>query len=335
MRMTKSEIAELTEMVFEGDRGALARAITLIESRRPEHRRDAEHLLEALLPSTGNAIRIGVSGVPGVGKSSFIERLGVQLIDEGHSVAVLAVDPTSQRTGGSILGDKTRMEMLSRTDKAFIRPSPAGVTLGGVARRTREAMLVCEAAGFDVALIETVGIGQSETTVSEMTDVFLLLLSPAGGDELQGIKKGVVELADIILVNKADGDLVASASQAAASYRNALRMVKPRDSDWQTEVGTCSANTGEGIDEAWRLILEFKRVMTDNGAIAARRDDQVLSWMWKEVNESVVEALRRDPQVAARIPGLEAAVRAGEITPTAAAEQLIAALLGKRSAEDD
>jgi len=333
--MTTTEIAELAETVLQGERGALARAITLVESRNPEHRRDAEQLLQALLPSTGDGIRIGVSGAPGVGKSSFIERFGVQLVEEGHSVAVLAVDPTSQRTGGSILGDKTRMELLSRQEKAFIRPSPAGETLGGVARRTREAMLVCEAAGFDVALIETVGIGQSETTVSEMTDVFLLLLAPAGGDELQGIKKGVVELADIVLVNKTDGDLVASANQAAASYRNALRMVKPGDSDWQTKVGTCSAHTGQGIDEAWRLILEFKRVMTDNGAIAARRDDQVLSWMWKEVNESVVEALRRDSQVAERIPGLEAAVRQGQITPTAASEQLIEALLGKGSAEDD
>ncbi|MCG6860243.1 MAG: methylmalonyl Co-A mutase-associated GTPase MeaB [Chromatiaceae bacterium] len=333
--MTKPDIAQLAESVLEGNRGALARAITLVESRNPEHRRDAEQLLEALLPSTGDGIRIGVSGVPGVGKSSFIERFGVQLIEEDHSVAVLAVDPTSQRTGGSILGDKTRMERLSRMEKAFIRPSPAGETLGGVARRTREAMLVCEAAGFDVTLIETVGIGQSETTVSEMTDVFLLLLSPAGGDELQGIKKGVVELADIILVNKADGDLVASANQAAASYRNALRMLKPRDPDWQTKVGTCSAHTGEGIDEAWRLILELKRVMTDNGTIAARRDDQVLAWMWREVKESVVEALRRDPQLAERIPGLEAAVRQGEITPTAAARQLIEALLGERFGKAD
>jgi LAO/AO transport system kinase len=313
--MTKTEIAELAEKVLDGDRGALARAITLVESRKPEHRLDAEQLLEALLPSTGDGIRIGVSGVPEVGKSSFIERFGVQLIDEGHSVAVLAVDPTSQRTGGSILGDKTRMERLSRTEKAFVRPSPAGETLGGVARRTREAMLVCEAAGFDVTLIETVGIGQSETTVSEMTDVFLLLLSPAGGDELQGIKKGVVELADIILVNKADGDLVAAAEKAAASYRNALRMLEPRDPNWQPKVGTCSAQTGEGIDEAWRLIVEFRQVMTDKGAIAARRDHQVLAWMWSEVNESLVEALWRDPQVAERIPGLETAVRQGRITP--------------------
>jgi len=244
----------LAAAVEAGDRRALARAITLVESTRADHRLRAEALLERLMPATGRAMRLGISGVPGVGKSSFIEAFGLHLIAAGHKVAVLAVDPSSKRGGGSILGDKTRMEKLSVESDAFIRPSPAGTTLGGVARRTRDALLVAEAAGFDVVIVETVGVGQSETAVADLTDMFILLLQPGGGDELQGIKRGIVELADLVIVNKADGELVAAANRAASDYRRALHLLRPVSPHWSVPVLLCSALTGAGVPEVWQTV---------------------------------------------------------------------------------
>ncbi|MGE4219940.1 MAG: methylmalonyl Co-A mutase-associated GTPase MeaB [Alphaproteobacteria bacterium] len=325
---TEAAPESLAEAVVAGDRRALARAITLVESSRAEHRDRAAALLAALLPQTGRSVRIGISGVPGVGKSSFVERFGLHAIGQGHRVAVLAVDPTSRVSGGSILGDKTRMEALGRHRDAFIRPSPAGRTLGGVARRTREALLVCEAAGFDVVLVETVGVGQSETAVAEMTDLFLLLLLPGGGDELQGLKKGIVEIADIVLVNKADGDLTAAARHSAADYRNAIHMLRRAHPDWRVPVRTCSALTGEGIAEAWDTIGDYRRIMGGNGAIAARRQAQALDWMWSEIEGGLIAALRAHPAVQGRLAATERAVRDGRETPSAAARSLIRSFLG-------
>jgi len=323
--MTQKEVnvTALAEGVAAGDRRSLARAITLVESTRPDHRAAAEDLLERLMPATGKSIRIGISGVPGVGKSTFIESFGKQVIDRGHKLAVLAVDPSSKRSGGSILGDKTRMEELSRNRSAFIRPSPAGVTLGGVARRTREAMLVCEAAGFDVILVETVGVGQSETAVAEMTDMFLLLLLPGGGDELQGLKKGIVELADMILVNKADGDLVQTAKRSVAEYTSALRMLRPASPNWTVPVLSCSARTGEGIAEAWVKIEAFRDALGASGEIARRRSAQALDWLWTEVGEGLIAALKAHPDIVADLPDVERKVANGALPPTIAARRLI------------
>jgi LAO/AO transport system kinase len=254
-----------------GDRRALARAITLAESTREDHRRSAETLLGRLLPGPTGTIRLGISGVPGVGKSTFIERFGLHAIEANHRVAVLAVDPSSKRGGGSILGDKTRMAELARNRAAFIRPSPAGLTLGGVARRTREAMLLCEAAGFDVIFIETVGVGQSETAVADLVDMFLLLLMPAGGDELQGVKRGIVELADLILVNKADGELLPAASRTVADYRSALRFLRPASAAWRTEVLAVSALEGTGIEAAWDMVLRHRAAAEASGERQDRR----------------------------------------------------------------
>ena len=265
------DVERLSEAIRAGDRRALARAITLVESTRPDHRAGAERLLEALLPHAGRSVRIGITGVPGVGKSTFIERFGLHVIGQGHRIAVLAVDPSSKRSGGSILGDKTRMQDLSTNRDAYIRPSPAGATLGGVARRTREAMLVCEAAGFDVVLVETVGVGQSETAVADMVDMFVLLLLPGGGDELQGIKRGIVELAELVIVNKADGDLADAALRTAADYRNALRLLRPPSPNWRVAVERCSALTGEGIPEVWRTVERYREVLGATGEIASRR----------------------------------------------------------------
>ncbi|NYZ17852.1 methylmalonyl Co-A mutase-associated GTPase MeaB [Azospirillum sp. RWY-5-1] len=313
----------LADAVRQGDRRALARAITLIESTRPDHRAQAEALLDALLPHTGNSVRVGISGVPGVGKSTFIEAFGLHVIGLGHKVAVLAIDPSSQRTGGSILGDKTRMVELSRNAGAFIRPSPAGATLGGVARRTREAMLVCEAAGFDVIVVETVGVGQSETAVADMVDLFLLLLLPAGGDELQGIKKGIVELADLVVVNKADGDLVAAARHAVAEYRHALAFLKPAVPDWRVPVLSCSAATNSGIDAVWATIGEHRAVGERSGARDARRAEQAGAWLWSEIRETLIDAFRAHPAVRTALPELEGRVRGGSLVPTAAARSLL------------
>ena len=266
--------ADLAGAVQAGDRRALAQAITLIESTKPEHRERAEALLGELDPHTGRSVRIGISGVPGVGKSTFIEALGLDLIGAGHRLAVLAVDPSSPRTGGSILGDKTRMEELSRCDDAFIRPTPAGGTLGGVARRTREAMLACEAGGFDVVIVETVGVGQSETTLADLVDMFVLLLAPGGGDGLQGIKRGIVEMADLVVVNKDDGDLAAAAERARRDYAGALALLKVTSPEWTPTVLKCSALTGRGIAEVWQAMERYRHRQTESGAIAERRSAQ-------------------------------------------------------------
>jgi len=321
--------ADLADAVLAGDRRALARAITLIESTRADHRQRAAALLARLLPASGKAVRLGISGVPGVGKSTFIEAFGQHLIGLGHRVAVLAVDPSSKRSGGSILGDKTRMEDLARNAQAFIRPSPTGGGLGGVARRTREAMLTCEAAGFDVVLVETVGVGQSETAVADMVDMFVLLLLPGGGDELQGMKRGIVELADLLLVNKADGELAPAARRIATDYRSALTLLRPPSPAWTPEVALCSALTGQGIAEAWQTVERYMAALGARGEIAARRARQARDWMWNEVSESLLAALKADPGTARRAARLEARVAAGEITPTAAAQALLEAFLGR------
>ncbi|WP_407697348.1 methylmalonyl Co-A mutase-associated GTPase MeaB [Skermanella rosea] len=320
--------AETAEAIRSGDRRALARAITMIESSRPDHRERAEALLAELLPHTGRSVRIGISGVPGVGKSTFIETFGLHVIGQGHRIAVLAVDPSSQRTGGSILGDKTRMEELTRNPAAFIRPSPSGGTLGGVARRTREAMLACEAAGYDVVVVETVGVGQSETAVADMVDLFMLLLLPGGGDELQGIKKGIVELADLIVVNKADGALVDAARHAVAEYRHALALLRSPSKDWKVPVLTCSATTGTGVPEIWETVGRYRGTLSASGALEARRAEQARAWMWSEIAETLTDAFRRHPAVRAELPRAEQAVTRAETTPTAAARALLEKFLG-------
>jgi len=323
------DLDSLTDGVLAGNRRSLSRAITLVESTRPDHRQLAAELLRRLMPHSGDSIRIGISGVPGVGKSTFIEALGLYVLEQEYRLAVLAVDPSSSVSGGSILGDKTRMEQLSREREAFIRPSPAAGTLGGVARRTRESMLLCEAAGFDVIFVETVGVGQSETTVAEMTDLFLLLLLPGGGDELQGIKRGIMELADLILVNKADGELAAAARHAAADYRAALTLIHPRTQGWRVPVETCSALTGDGIDRAWGQIEDYRRHVQSSGVFWQRRADQARSWLWSEISEGLLEAFRRDQRVGSRLQELERAVTENRMPPAVAAAELLESFLGK------
>ncbi len=318
------DAAALAEKVLSGNRRALARAITLVESDRSDHRQAAEALLDRLLPASGQSIRLGISGPPGVGKSTFIEAFGLQVIDQGRRPAVLAVDPSSRVSGGSILGDKTRMAELSRRPEAFIRPSPAGLALGGVGRRTHEALLVCEAAGFDLIIIETVGVGQSETTVAELVDMFLLLLLPSGGDDLQGIKRGIMELADLVIVNKADGDLLPAAQRTASDYANALRLMHPLHHAWKTEVLQCSALHERGIREIWNKVIAFDRQMTASGELPAKRRDQARAWLWRELSDSLLEALKAHPGVAEQLAVLEARVIAGKTTPGAAARDLLA-----------
>jgi LAO/AO transport system kinase len=319
-------IARLAGSVIGGDRRALAQAITLIESTRGDHRDDAARLVDLLLAKAGGSFRLGISGPPGVGKSTFIERFGLHLIELGHRVAVLAVDPSSRISGGSILGDKTRMPDLAREDAAFIRPSPAGATLGGVARRTREALIACEAAGFDFVIVETVGVGQSETSVAELTDAFLLLLQPGSGDELQGIKRGVMELADLLVVNKTDGALREAATRAAAEYRAALGLLRPTKAGWMPEVLTCSALTGEGIAEIRTALERYRSILGANGAIARQRAKQNRHWLKAELAEGLIERLRADPLIARAIERLEAEVEAGRRTPLAAAEEILGLL---------
>ncbi|WP_338698510.1 methylmalonyl Co-A mutase-associated GTPase MeaB [Bradyrhizobium sp. 26S5] len=316
------DIRALAKDLRAGHRAALARAITLVESRRSDHQAAARELVQALLPDTGKAVRVGITGSPGVGKSTTIDALGMFLIERGHKVAVLAVDPSSARTGGSILGDKTRMARLAVSDQAFIRPSPSSGTLGGVAAKTREAMLLCEAAGFDVVLVETVGIGQSETAVCDMTDFFLALMLPGAGDELQGIKKGLVELADMIAINKADGDNLKRANLAAADYRSALHILAPRSKHWHPPVETYSALTGAGLDRLWQKILDHRTAMNASGEFEARRREQQVKWMWSMLEGRMMARLRADAAIRARVKKMEAEVAAGRISPAVAAEQI-------------
>lgn len=320
------DIASLARHVRNGDRATLARAITLIESKRADHQKKAHQLVQELLPRTGSAIRVGITGAPGVGKSLTIDTLGTYLTGKGHKVAVLAVDPSSTRTGGSILGDKTRMARLAIDDNAFVRPSPSSGTLGGVAAKTRETMLLCEAAGFDVVLVETVGIGQSETAVADMTDFFLALMLPGAGDELQGIKKGLVELADMIAVNKADGDNVKRATVAAAEYRAALHILNPRSPNWTPPVTTYSALTGNGVAELWAQVLMHRERMTASGELAARRREQQVRWMWSMLEERVLGRLKSDASLRARLPQIEAAVADGRLAATLAVDEIAAML---------
>ena len=319
--------AELVGGIRAGDRATLARAITLIESKRADHRKTAHHLVQELLPLTGKAVRLGITGAPGAGKSTTIDVLGTYLTGKGHKVAVLAVDPSSTRTGGSILGDKTRMAELASDANAFVRPSPSSGTLGGVAAKTRETMLVCEAAGYDVVMVETVGIGQSETAVADMTDFFLVLMLPGAGDELQGLKKGIVELADMIAINKADGDNIERAKFAAAEYRAALNILTPKSATWSPPVVTYSALTRSGIPELWGQVLAHKDKMTASGELLARRRDQQVKWMWSMLEERLTARLRSDASVRTKLRQAEAAVAAGKLAPMLAVEDL-AKLLG-------
>jgi LAO/AO transport system kinase len=319
---------ELAAALRGGSRRALARAVTLVESTRPDHRGEAERLIEAILPATGGATRIGITGPPGAGKSTFIERFGLGGVARGHRVAVLAVDPGSKRGGGAILGDKTRMTELAKSPAAFIRPSSAGAQTGGVARRTREAVLVCETAGFDTVLVETVGAGQSETSVSEMTDMFLLVLPPAAGDELQGLKRGIIELADLILVNKADGDLRDHATRSAAEYANAVHLIRPAYPEWRVAVRAVSALTGDGIDAVWEEVARFRAALEASGAWQRRRALQAQAALWAEIGDGLLEHFRAAPAVSARLAKLEREVAAGQRSPAAAARDLLAAFLG-------
>jgi LAO/AO transport system kinase len=314
--------AVTAEMVAKGDRAALARAITLMESRRPDHREAARALLQELMPRTGRAVRIGITGVPGVGKSTAIDTLGSMLTEKGHRVAVLAVDPSSTRTGGAILGDKTRMARLAVDPDAFIRPSPSSGTLGGVAAKTRETMLLCEAAGFDVILVETVGVGQSETAVADLTDFFLVLMLPGAGDELQGIKKGILELADLIAVNKAD-DAGAKAKAAAAEYKAALHILAPASATWTPPVLTISGLTGQGLDELWIKVLEHRKRLEATGELSAKRRAQDTKWMWALVHERLYERLHHDRALRQRVPEIEKAIADGALSPNAGASEIV------------
>jgi len=327
MTARATKVSPLAAGIRSGDRAVLARAITLIESKRADHASQAHHLVQELLPLTDKAVRLGITGAPGAGKSTTIDALGSYLTGQGHKVAVLAVDPSSTRTGGSILGDKTRMPRLASDAHAFIRPSPSSGTLGGVAAKTRETMLVCEAAGYDVVMVETVGIGQSETAVADMTDFFLVIMLPGAGDELQGLKKGIVELADMIAVNKADGDNVERARLAAAEYRGALNILTPQSPTWSPPVVTYSALTGNGIAELWAQVLAHKEKMTAAGELATRRRAQQVKWMWSMLEERLTARLRGDAAVRAKLKSAEAAVAAGKLAPTLAVEE-IAKLLG-------
>ncbi|GIV90555.1 MAG: ATPase/protein kinase [Chloroflexus sp.] len=325
-RRRQLSVEDYVNGVRNGDRAILARAITLIESNAPAHITQAQEVLRHLLPYTGGSLRVGITGVPGVGKSTFIEALGTMLCDQGHRVAVLAIDPSSSISRGSILGDKTRMERLARHPNAYIRPSPSGGSLGGVARKTRETLLLCEAAGFDIVLVETVGVGQSETAVRGMVDFFLLLMLAGAGDELQGIKKGVIELADALVVTKADGDNKPRAIAAQAEYRHALRYLTPATPGWKPPVRTCSAVTGEGIAAIWQEIERFRAEMTANGAFAARRREQARDWLYHLIDEQLRSLFFAHPVVRERLPTIEQAVVEGSLPVVSAVQELIAAI---------
>ena len=309
--------------VLEGKRRIIAKAITLVESSLPDHRALASKVIDGIISHSGNSVRLGITGVPGVGKSTFIENLGLDLADQGHRVAVLAVDPSSQRSGGSILGDKTRMEKLAAHENAFIRPSPSGTTLGGVASKTREIMLICEAAGYDVVLVETVGVGQSEITVATMVDFFLVLMIAGAGDELQGIKKGVLEVADAIVINKADGDNAERAEQARHEYEYALHFLSPVSPSWTPPVLKCSSVIKNGTRNVWETVLDHRRKMKQTGEFDEKRRSQALEWMWTLVYEGLKLRFNENRRIAKKIPEIAAKVERELISPTAAAEELL------------
>jgi LAO/AO transport system kinase len=315
--------SDLAQAIRSGDRAALPRAITMLESTRADHRERAQQLLLELLPDSGNALRVGITGVPGVGKSTTIEALGMHLIDRGRRVAVLAVDPSSTRTGGSILGDKTRMSRLAAHPDAYIRPSPTSGTLGGVAKATRETVVLLEAAGFDVILIETVGVGQSEVAVSNMVDTFVLLTLARTGDQLQGIKKGVLELADIVVVNKADGEHLPEARKAARELSSAIRLIYPRETLWRPPVLTMSAVEGTGLTEMWETVERHRQVLTEAGEFESRRRAQQVDWTWQMVRDAVLDRVLSNPAVRTMRADVERQVKAGELTPALAAQQIL------------
>jgi len=317
------ETQDYIDGVLAQNRRIVAKTITLIESSLPSHQEMAKYIVDALLPYAGKAVRIGITGVPGVGKSTYIESFGLQLVKQGHRVAVLAVDPSSSKSGGSIMGDKTRMEKLSLEQQAFIRPSPTGGTLGGVARRTRETIVVCEAAGFDVIIVETVGVGQSETTVASMVDFFLVLMLAGAGDELQGIKKGVLELADAIAINKTDGNNIENAKKAKIEYERALSLLTPSSKIWSPPVLTCSAVTMDGIDEIWQIILDHRKKIEASGELAEKRSKQALDWMWALVEEGLIDRFYNNPKVEKSLPKIVKSVEKGKTGPTIAAYKLL------------
>ena len=319
----RQPVSDLAAAVRNGDRAALPRAITLIESTRPDHRAQAQQLLLALMPEAGSGMHVGITGVPGVGKSTAIEALGMYLIEQGHRVAVLAVDPSSTRTGGSILGDKTRMARLAMHPNAYIRPSPTSGTLGGVAKATRETIVLLEAAGFEVILVETVGVGQSEVTVANMVDTFVFLTLARTGDQLQGIKKGVLELADIVVVNKADGEHAVEAKAAARELTGAMRLIHPRETLWRPPVLTMSALEGRGLAELWDTVLRHRQTLTDAGEFEARRRAQQVDWTWSMVRDTVLDRVLSHPGVRKIRAEVERQVRDGELTPALAAQQLL------------
>lgn len=323
IKRRKLETQDYIDGILSGNRTILGRTITLIESNSPAHEKTAQDVIRAILPHAGKSIRIGITGVPGVGKSTFIEAFGSYLCDQGHRVAVLAVDPSSTVSGGSIMGDKTRMEHLSRREKAFIRPSPSGGNLGGVTRKSRETIVLCEAAGFDVILVETVGVGQSETTVRSMVDFFLLLMLPGAGDELQGIKKGVIELADSLVVNKADGDNKTRAELARQEYARALHYLHPATEGWEVRAHTCSAVTRDGISDVWDEIHLFEKSMKKSGQFDGRRQKQKLEWVFAMVEQHLKDQFYHNPTVAKAIPQVSAAVNRKELTASAAARRLL------------
>jgi LAO/AO transport system kinase len=309
--------------VLSGDRRLLSKAITLIESSLAPHHAAAREILSAVLPKTGGAVRLGITGVPGVGKSTFIETFGMMLIGKGHRVAVLAVDPSSARSGGSVMADKTRMEKLAVERRAFIRPSPSGGTLGGVARKTRETMLLCEAAGYDVVIVETVGVGQSETAVASMVDFFLVLLLTGAGDELQGLKKGILELADALAINKADGDNVDRAKKAARVYEMALDLLQSSSPSWKPPVLTCSAQEWTGIEEIWKTVLDHRELLAGSGELAEKRRRQAIDWMWSLIDEGLKERFARHPEIKKQLPRITREVEHGSLSPTTGADNLL------------
>jgi len=321
--MISEDPQEYVEGVLAGDRRMLSKTITLIESSLPAHQEKAGTVVDRLLAHSGKAVRLGITGVPGVGKSTFIESLGTMLVKKGHRVAVLAVDPSSKRSGGSVLADKTRMEKLAVEARAFIRPSPSGGTLGGVARKTRETMIACEAAGYDVMIVETVGVGQSETTVASMVDFFLVLMIAGAGDEIQGIKKGILELADAVAVNKADGDNIKKAELARKTYENALHFLMPATPSWIPPVLTCSALEMTGIDVIWKTVLDYKEKLVRTGELNAKRQKQALDWMWALVEEGLKLRFHKNAEIAGLLPKMTRSVINGKTTPTAAASKLL------------